>query len=130
MRLAPTVGYQGGTLEDYNALRSYGAQPRPELAGEALVLGTVEESYRLGADGETLDLAVYGLTEAEAGEYLAARGRKLELSHTMMEMVTGLKAENIHVLIGIDDSSEENSCLLYTSPSPRDRTRSRMPSSA
>ena len=31
MRLAPTVGYQDGTLEDYNALRSYGAQPRPEL---------------------------------------------------------------------------------------------------
>ena len=25
---------------------------------------------------------------------------------------------------------EFNSCLLYTSPSPRDRTRSRMPSSA
>ena len=27
-------------------------------------------------------------------------------------------------------SEEENACLLYTSPSPRDRTRSRMPSSA
>ena len=26
--------------------------------------------------------------------------------------------------------SVNNSCLLYTSPSPRDRTRSRMPSSA
>ena len=26
--------------------------------------------------------------------------------------------------------SKDNSCLLYTSPSPRDRTRSRMPSSA
>ena len=26
--------------------------------------------------------------------------------------------------------SDQNSCLLYTSPSPRDRTRSRMPSSA
>ena len=25
---------------------------------------------------------------------------------------------------------EDRSCLLYTSPSPRDRTRSRMPSSA
>ena len=25
---------------------------------------------------------------------------------------------------------EHNACLLYTSPSPRDRTRSRMPSSA
>ena len=28
------------------------------------------------------------------------------------------------------DSSRANTCLLYTSPSPRDRTRSRMPSSA
>ena len=26
--------------------------------------------------------------------------------------------------------NDSNSCLLYTSPSPRDRTRSRMPSSA
>ena len=28
------------------------------------------------------------------------------------------------------DDNLENDCLLYTSPSPRDRTRSRMPSSA
>ena len=28
------------------------------------------------------------------------------------------------------DTSEDMGCLLYTSPSPRDRTRSRMPSSA
>ena len=27
-------------------------------------------------------------------------------------------------------SAQVNDCLLYTSPSPRDRTRSRMPSSA
>ena len=31
---------------------------------------------------------------------------------------------------GDDDDAETYSCLLYTSPSPRDRTRSRMPSSA
>ena len=30
----------------------------------------------------------------------------------------------------IKQDSQLNSCLLYTSPSPRDRTRSRMPSSA
>ena len=29
-----------------------------------------------------------------------------------------------------DPSALANACLLYTSPSPRDRTRSRMPSSA
>ena len=33
-------------------------------------------------------------------------------------------------LFGSRDPSTPNTCLLYTSPSPRDRTRSRMPSSA
>ena len=31
---------------------------------------------------------------------------------------------------GADADAYAKSCLLYTSPSPRDRTRSRMPSSA
>ena len=31
---------------------------------------------------------------------------------------------------GYKDADEFMTCLLYTSPSPRDRTRSRMPSSA
>ena len=35
--------------------------------------------------------------------------------------------DNVHKLGGISIASH---CLLYTSPSPRDRTRSRMPSSA
>ena len=30
----------------------------------------------------------------------------------------------------IEDTTPPTICLLYTSPSPRDRTRSRMPSSA
>ena len=47
--------------------------------------------------------------------YLTSEGQKL-----LPAVVTGLQ--------GISDSLE--SCLLYTSPSPRDRTRSRMPSSA
>ena len=32
--------------------------------------------------------------------------------------------------VGIVQLSDRRLCLLYTSPSPRDRTRSRMPSSA
>ena len=31
---------------------------------------------------------------------------------------------------GADAQADSTLCLLYTSPSPRDRTRSRMPSSA
>jgi len=34
------------------------------------------------------------------------------------------------VYVGLDAESLSSTCLLYTSPSPRDRTRSRMPSSA
>ena len=34
------------------------------------------------------------------------------------------------VVVEDDPSGTSNTCLLYTSPSPRDRTRSRMPSSA
>ena len=35
------------------------------------------------------------------------------------------------IIYGLDNSEDNlNNCLLYTSPSPRDRTRSRMPSSA
>ena len=37
---------------------------------------------------------------------------------------------NNEVMENGNNLSGETSCLLYTSPSPRDRTRSRMPSSA
>ena len=35
-----------------------------------------------------------------------------------------------HNFISVRGEKNPNTCLLYTSPSPRDRTRSRMPSSA
>ena len=44
---------------------------------------------------------------------------KLELARVISE-----KFENVDAIAGVA------TCLLYTSPSPRDRTRSRMPSSA
>ena len=34
------------------------------------------------------------------------------------------------IVVSLELSCQDTSCLLYTSPSPRDRTRSRMPSSA
>ena len=37
---------------------------------------------------------------------------------------------NIEKCLQFNEFINNNGCLLYTSPSPRDRTRSRMPSSA
>ena len=39
-------------------------------------------------------------------------------------------AESLGIIPINDDNQCQWGCLLYTSPSPRDRTRSRMPSSA
>ena len=44
--------------------------------------------------------------------------------HAALDYAAALDADQILVIAGV------LTCLLYTSPSPRDRTRSRMPSSA
>ena len=51
----------------------------------------------------------------------------IQFTFSYDEMLVGKLTENEYV---DKKSSEYNACLLYTSPSPRDRTRSRMPSSA
>lgn len=109
MRLAPTVGYQGGTLEDYNALRSYGAAARPALPAGDVESSDLEALYRLGSGGEVLDLAAFALTEEQVEPYLAARSRKLELSERVLRMVQCEGFEQFRVLVGIDDSSEAES---------------------
>ena len=103
MRLAPTVGYQGGTMEDYEALRSYAALPRPTLSGEELNQANVEACYRLGQEGTAIPRKDFGLREDQLTGYLAARSRKLELSTKMLQLVEEMP--QVHVLIGIDDSS-------------------------
>ena len=54
---------------------------------------------------------------------------KEEMS-TNAPVLTGNLKENIEVSDMKTKNSSEYVCLLYTSPSPRDRQRSRMPSSA
>ena len=54
-------------------------------------------------------------------------------SRRSLFMVKNAKKNILQDLIHVESSKiklTENTCLLYTSPSPRDRTRSRMPSSA
>ena len=111
MRLAPTCGYDGFGIDEYNRLREYGMQPRPELAGEELSVAEILEDYRLAADGTVLVPEAYALTEELVSDYLAARERKLELSAQMFHMLHDDMEgnQNFKVLIGIDDSSAEDS---------------------
>ena len=109
MRLAPTVGYEGGTLEDYNAIRAFGTLPRRTLEGDALNLEAIGESYWWGPNGENLRSQT-----KEAGAYETAlrhvrsRGRKMTLSYVVQDTLSKPGYENFRLLIGIDDSSLED----------------------
>ena len=74
----------------------------------------------------SFDVAVIGA--GPAGSAAAIRMRALGLSVALIERAS---FPRYHVGICIADQTVGLlHCLLYTSPSPRDRTRSRMPSSA
>ena len=54
----------------------------------------------------------------------------LGLTHVNMERFSTRQLTATVYPTTVDDTVKWTTCLLYTSPSPRDRTRSRMPSSA
>lgn len=112
VRLASTVGYQGFDLEEYYALREYGMVARPTLEGDALTLENVFANYPYAADGVTPAENALGdntyrsvLTEKMLSDYLGVRQRKLRLMDYVISALKSAEYDNIHLLIGIDDSS-------------------------
>lgn len=114
MRLAPTVGYAGGTTELYHWIRAFGMEPRKTLEGAELTLEGVFAHYGTGPSGEDLSnqtareqgAAVPGVQRALA-DNLAARERKLRLADEVQRKLAEGGHENFRLLIGIDDSSAE-----------------------
>ena len=109
MRLAPTVGYEGGTLEEYNTIRAFGALPRRTLEGDTLHLEAIAESYWWGPNGENLrsQTRAEGTYEA-ALRHVRSRDRKMVLSYVVQDTLRKPGYENFRLLIGIDDSSLED----------------------
>ena len=82
-----------------------------------------------GLNVEQLRRQVTALANAVAGK----QAERTEIANRIaaLNSLPASKAD-LKSLVGrwIDDAAQSYVCLLYTSPSPRDRTRSRMPSSA
>ena len=77
----------------------------------------------MAADGKKgITVKVDAALHAEITQYLQDHGM------TMTEFVTMALQDELHPKI--NEKEGKNICLLYTSPSPRDRQKSRMPSSA
>ena len=93
------------------------------VTGDDLTMGTNTSGHIMVADGSNFNpVAVSGdVTISSAGAITIASGA-VETAMVNANVITGQTAET-----SLDTS---NDCLLYTSPSPRDRQKSRMPSSA
>ena len=84
-------------------------------------------------DADFINCVAFGRTAEFAEKYLkqgtkmVVSGRIQTGSYTNRD---GVKVYTTEVVIEEQDFAESKACLLYTSPSPRDRSLSRMPSSA
>ena len=80
---------------------------------------------------ERLEKVVQSLQEnsVKMGQLLAVHDEKLT-KQDRIDAVLFEKIEQVDEKLDRHATDIKKGCLLYTSPSPRDRTRSRMPSSA
>ena len=87
--------------------------------GDEIELKAVERAFE-----SNLDRISMSSTKSSIGHLLGAAG-----AVEAIFSILAIKNNIVPATINLDDLSIDT-CLLYTSPSPRDRTRSRMPSSA
>ena len=98
------------------------------LVGEPV--GFDRERLRLLCDGSELDVDV-GQSEALAVEGNPGVAQPGRVGEVGMGAIGAARQRGEYFSLGVQRTLlERQLCLLYTSPSPRDRTRSRMPSSA
>ena len=79
--------------------------------------------------------ALFGLEYAKYGEehkeiYETETSERSFEEETKLSGFSAAPVKNEGSAIAYDNAQEAWTCLLYTSPSPRDRQKSRMPSSA
>ena len=97
------------------------------------------------SSGQWLEAALSAVLHCcEAAQWFGARAwwfgaagsgleRRAAVYWTAVEQLSGLWQRSVVCVTAVELLSsleQRTACLLYTSPSPRDRTRSRMPSSA
>ena len=112
----------GKTVNMMELIRNIAA----EHSGFSVFAG-VGERTREGNDfyHEMTDSNVIDKVSLVYGQMNEPPGNRLRVALTGLTMAEFFRDEGRDVLLFID-----NICLLYTSPSPRDRQKSRMPSSA
>ena len=93
-----------------------------------------EEKLKIVSDFKSFanpNLPIKTLAPNEHGDWLTERNAAFEnFIHLAPEKKFDSRAKSFFTLNSLGVFTNRDACLLYTSPSPRDRTRYRMPSSA
>ena len=87
----------------------------------SLLLEAIEKNYDSVKALKGVSLKI------DPGEFCTLLGASGSGKSTILRVIAGFETLDSGRL---EINDKDMSCLLYTSPSPRDRTRSRMPSSA
>ena len=114
-----------------------GIEAALDLAGIVKSVTVFEFAPDLRADQVIVDQAnkrdnITILKNVATSEIVATDGKVSSIEYTDRETEESLSRElsGVFVQIGLVPNSQFADCLLYTSPSPRDLSTSRMPSSA
>ena len=97
------------------------------------VKGNIDYSKLIKQFGtETIDEALLNRIKKHTGQLHHMLRRNIFFTHRDLNWLLDEyeKGNKFYLYTGRGPSGPVHFCLLYTSPSPRDRTRSRMPSSA
>ena len=82
-------------------------------------------------DNKKIEIIWDSVVEEIVGDENPKNVKGLKIKNVKNNNISDLKIDGLFIAIGHDPATQLfKDCLLYTSPSPRDRTRSRMPSSA
>ena len=118
-----------------------------KVEGELIVVGITEHASSQLGDIVFIELPEEGTTVSKDDEIVVIEsvkaasdilspldGEIVEINEMLVDEPSKVNDDPMgdawFFKIKPDNSEQINDCLLYTSPSPRDRTRSRMPSSA
>ena len=126
------------------ALSSKSSETGQQMSAKVDVINTaitqLVHAASSGADQDSQSVAVSeGSIQRVLERFQSVTGRLADSADMLQRESFGIRDELTDVLVNLqfqDRVSQilshvrDNICLLYTSPSPRDRTRSRMPSSA
>ena len=103
----------------------FGGTFDPPHIGHLLIAQTIIESENF----ERLIFVPANISPAKKGKIISSSKKRLDMLNLALTSNDNFEISDFEINKG-DISYTVDTCLLYTSPSPRDRQKSRMPSSA